>query len=349
MSTDITPNPGPVEPGGPTSSTAADAAKTDTTQTDATQTGSWTAPDQPAGADTAPGGAAADDPWAVPGEAGDEASVEARKRDHKRFWQIGAAVLTTVVLGAATAVAVTLPDRTDLPGLATPNDGRYAFPELTLPPLPAGASAPADYKLKKHTADLRGLLLPLPKGAVGTGPSAAPSASPSGSASPGASASPSASASASATLPPVVGRWVPCDRDAMLAKDDKYTKFLVSDACRGAAAQGWTAKDGTHTELRLFRFGSQDEANHFYSSVNLMTSTKDIEASHVDIAAFGYPVAVGQVNVRDSDAKSGDRPTGRIGWLQYGDVVGLVQLTNPQGVSDQAFRQVVLLQSAMLA
>ena len=330
MSTDITPN-GPDEPTEP-------AAPADP----------WAIPGASAG-DAAPGGLSAD-PWSVPGQADDAASAEERKRDHKRFWQIATAVVVTVLLGSATAVAVTLPDRTDVPGLATPNDGRYVFPELTLPPLPAGASAPSDYKIKTHAADLRGLLLPMPKGAVGTGPSVAPAASPSPSAS--ASASPSASESASpsaaASLPPVVGRWVPCDQDMMLAKDDKYAHFLVVDACRGAAAESWTAKDGTHAELRLIRFGSQDEANHFCSNVNQMPATKDIEALHVDISAKAYSVRSGQVSVRISDAKAGGVPTGRVGWIQYGDVVGLIQLTNPNGVPDQAFRQMLMLQSAML-
>ncbi|OKJ00032.1 hypothetical protein [Kitasatospora sp. CB01950] len=325
MSTDTTPNPEPSEPVEPTAPVE--------------PTGSA----DPTDPDTAP--------ETAPETAGD--AVAAPKPDRKRAWQVGAALLLTLVTGAATAVAVTLPDRTDLPGLATPNDGRYTFPELTLPPLPAGASAPAEYKIKTHAADLRGLLLPLPKGAVGTGPSAAPSAT--GSASPSASPSPSASesanasvsASASASLPPVAGRWMPCDLDMMLAKDESYGQWLISDACRGAAAQGWTAKDGTRTELRLIHFGSQDEAGHFFSSVNLMPATKDIENSQTDFKG-NYAVALGQVNVRLSDAEADGVPTGRIGWVQCGDVVALVQMTNPHGVPSQAFHQVVLLQSSLL-
>ncbi|MGW4382109.1 hypothetical protein [Kitasatospora sp. NPDC004531] len=326
MSTDITPNSGPVEPTRPDAETAA------------------------------PTGVPADAPIAVEPPAEDGTPARTPKPDRKRLWQVGAALLLTVATGAAAAVAVTLPDRTDLPGLATPNDGRYAFPELTLPPLPVGASAPADYRVKTHAADLRGLLLPLPKGAVGTGPSAAPSASPnaSGSASPSPSpsadpgASGTASPSAPATLPPVAGRWMPCDRDMMLAKEDKYAKWLISDACRAAAGQGWTAKDGTTTELRLIRFGSQDEASHFFSNTDIMGETKDIESSRLDQDGK-YPVAFGQVVVRLSEARSGGLPTGRLGWLQCGDIVALVQLTNPHGVNDQAFHQVLLLQSALLA
>ncbi len=134
----------------------------------------------------------------------------------------------------------------------------------------------------------------------------------------------------------------------MLAKEDKYAQRLTSDACRGAAAQGWTAKDGTRTELRLIRFGSQDEANDFFNGANLMGATKDIESSHLDVDG-SYKVALGQSNVRLSDAKAGDLPTGRIGWVACGDTVALIQMTNPQGVPEQAFRQVLLLQSSLMA
>ncbi|MFF4339364.1 hypothetical protein ACFY00_05395 [Kitasatospora sp. NPDC001540] len=292
-------------------------------------------------------------PWQDPSQQPD-AGAGRSKADRRRRWQVGGALLLAVVTGAAAAVLVTLPERTDVPGLATPNDGRYAFPELTLPPLPVGASAPADSKLKAHAADLRALLLPLPAGAVATGPSASPSApaSPSPSASESASASapasPSGSASAAPSLPPVVGRWIPCDRDAMLAADDTYTLRLTTDACRGAAAQGWTTADGTRTELRLFHFGSSDEAADYFGGVRMMSGTKDIATTTLD-SDGKYPVAAGQLDVRLSEQKSGGAPTGSLCWLQSGDVVALIQMTNPKGVPAQAFRQVVALQSSLLA
>ncbi|QKW20866.1 hypothetical protein HUT16_18985 [Kitasatospora sp. NA04385] len=300
------------------------------------------------------GGPYAGAPVPPPDRAGPE------RADRRRRWQVGAALLLTVVTGAATAALVSLPERTDVPGLATPNDGRYAFPELTLPPLPQGASAPAEYKIKTHAADLRGLLLPLPEGAVGTAPSpsasapvspsADPSATPSGSAQGSASGSGAAAAPASPQpgLPPVAGRWIPCDRDAMLAKDDAFVLRLSTDACRGAAAQGWTAADGTRTELRLLHFGSADEATDYFAGANTMAETKDIDSTHLDIDGV-YPIAAGQVNIRLSDAQAGGLPTGRLCWMQSGDVVALIQLTNPKGVPAQAFRQVVALQSSMLA
>ncbi|WP_030459517.1 hypothetical protein [Kitasatospora sp. NRRL B-11411] len=327
MSSDTT----PPRPGTPTPTTAEAPAQPVPAQP-------VPAPGAPAPGASAPD-APAPDAWAVQAKA-----------DRRRRWQVGAAVLLTVVTGAATAVLVTLPERTDVPGLATPNDGRYAFPELTLPPLPVGASAPSDYKVRTHAADLRGLLLPPPKGAVAATPPASTSPSPTASPSPSASPSGSGTASPAAvpSLPPVAGRWVPCDRDAMLAADDAYTLRLTTDACRGAAAQGWTAADGTRTELRLLHFGTGDEAADFFAGALRMTSSKDIASWHLDVDGK-YPVAFGQVDVRLSDAQAGGMPTGRIGWVQSGDVVAVVQLTNPRGVPLQAFRQVVALQSGLLA
>ncbi|MFE1316544.1 hypothetical protein [Kitasatospora phosalacinea] len=273
-------------------------------------------------------------------------SQEHARADRRRRRQVGGALLLAVVTGTAATVLVTLPERTDVPGLATPNDGRYAFPELTLPPLPVGASAPSDSELRTHAADLRALLLPLPAGAVATTPSATPSASPS--ASPSPSTSPSTSPSAQPSLPPVAGRWIPCDRDAMLATDDAYALRLTTDACRGAAAQGWTAADGTRTELRLFRFGSGDEAADYFAGARTMNRTKDVGATRLDDDGV-YPIAAGQADVRLSEERSGGAPTGSLCWLQSGDVVALVQMTNPHGVPAQAFRQVVALQSSLLA
>ncbi|MFB7943840.1 hypothetical protein ACFC6L_02870 [Kitasatospora phosalacinea] len=287
---------------------------------------------------------------AQPDPAQPGAWAERSRADRRRRWQVGGALLLAVVTGTAATVLVALPERTDVPGLATPNDGRYAFPELTLPPLPVGASAPAGSELKTHAADLRALLLPLPAGAVATTPSAAPSTSPAPSASASASASgaPSSSASAEPSLPPVAGRWIPCDRDAMLATDDAYALRLTTDACRGAAAQGWTAADGTRTELRLFRFGSGDEAADYFAGARMMNRTKDVGTTRLDDDGV-YPIAAGQADVRLSEERSGGAPTGSLCWLQSGDVVALVQMTNPHGVPAQAFRQVVALQSSLLA
>jgi len=300
------------------------------------------------------------DPWALPGGPDDvlegagpmeEQPAPRPRRDRKEVLRWVAAASLLVVTGAGTAVAVTLPDRTDLPGLATPNDGRYTFPQLALPPLPSGGAAPKEAK-GRHTADLRALLLPAPKEAVSS-PSAKPSpaaATPSASASASASASPSASGSPVA-LPPVVGEWIPCDADALLAKDAEVAKAkLTEDACRAAAAQGWTSKDGTRTELRLLRFGSDTDARDLFDYVNVV-GTKAVPESYTDTDTR-YPFAgSAKIAVRTTDKQRGPsgEPVGRVGYLQVGDVLAVIEQTNPKGVPLESFRQVTALQSSLLA
>ncbi|GAA4858847.1 hypothetical protein [Kitasatospora terrestris] len=343
----------------PAAGSPGDPAPTDPTPADPT----------PAGPTAAAGTAPDTDVWALPsaptadlltGQPGDVWAVPAElqprpRRDRTAVRRLVAAAAVLLVTATATAVAVTLPDRTDVPGLATPNDGRYTFPDLALPPLPVDGKLPMDVK-GRHQADLRGLLLPAPKEAL---PEPATAASPSAtvSASPGASASaapasPSAtasSASPAASLPPVVGHWVTCDTEGTLGRNaEEVNARLTENACRAAAAQGWTAKDGTRTEIRLLRFGSQEEATDLLGLLSSMSGTKHIESSKRD-ALTEYPVGAGTVLARNSDARAtGDIPTGRVAYLQCGDVVAVIELTNPKGVPGQAFRQLIALQSSML-
>ncbi|MEV6684859.1 hypothetical protein AB0N28_05905 [Streptomyces sp. NPDC051130] len=51
----------------------------------------------------------------------------------------GATVLAFAVAGTGTAYGLTRLDRTDVPGLSTLGDGRWDYPVLVKPTLPAGA------------------------------------------------------------------------------------------------------------------------------------------------------------------------------------------------------------------
>src|SRR5690606_1129705 len=79
-----------------------------------------------------------------------------------------AAALAFGVLGTGTAFGIASLERTDVPGLATEDDGRWDYPELSLPALPAGSPRPfsAGNPAEIHHADLRDLLLPAPAGAA---------------------------------------------------------------------------------------------------------------------------------------------------------------------------------------
>ncbi|MFI5528996.1 hypothetical protein ACIA8O_10650 [Kitasatospora sp. NPDC051853] len=228
-----------------------------------------------------------------------------------------AAVLVAVLTGGGTAAAVIAPERTELPGLETPNDGRYAFPQLALPPLPSGKPAPsASGAGNRHHADLRQLLLPAPTGVT----AAADRKS--------------------------------CSDYAELEKEPAEARaILLENACRDAVRRVWTAADGTRTELWLLRFGSEDEAKGHYLKMNYgsLKEPAGLEAS-VDTID---PEMDRHSTVKASAAKAGKpgqdpQPVARAAYFQRGDVTALVLTSNQDGVPVQAFRQVAMGQYGML-
>ncbi|WP_371480250.1 hypothetical protein [Kitasatospora sp. NBC_00315] len=310
--------------------------------------------------------AAAADVWASPYQYGPflppETEEQRRERVRRRratALRRGAVGLVLALAVAGTAVVVTLPARTDLPGLATPNDGRYSFPALALPPLPSGRPAPsAPDGGGRHYADLRYLLLPAPKEAGGSlapaaaaATSAAASSAASASASaPAAAAGASPSGTASAAAGGASADWVTCDQLVAEQQDPaKTTALLLENACRAATVRQWTAEDGTRTQIRLLRFGSQEEASGL--SRYLWTSGGPKGVSLRADSGKDIPSVVGVAALLRSNR--GDLPGGpattRVGFLLAGDVVGVVVMTNPTNVPVQAFRQVVTLQSDLLA
>ncbi|GAA5006387.1 hypothetical protein [Kitasatospora paranensis] len=297
--------------------------------------------------DSASAPAPAPDPYAVWADRTvlDEAAAAARKQRRGALLRWGAAALILVLTGTGAALAVTAPDRTDLPGLATPNDGRYAFPVLTLPQLPSGSPAPSTTEAKgRHFADLRGLLLPAPRGAAEAVPS--PTASAPG-ASPSAAVHPSAPASAPA-LPYADVPWLACgdfakgDRAA-----DKITQAISEYGCRAATRRVWTAADGTRTEIWLFRLGSRTEATGMYGAL-ADSGPKDQPQLQLDILDLDPTLPAGVVNTRSTAEKVAGLPTVRTTTMTQGDVVASIAMVNPKGVPFQPYRQVSVLQWQLL-
>ncbi len=132
------------------------------------------------------------------------------------------AVLLCGALGTATAFAVAAPPRTDIPGLATPDDGRYTFPPLDVPALPTTVIQGSTGAL--HGPDLRTLLLPRPRGA---------------------------------TADRSVPGWYPVTR---FGARFGAGPALSDDGCRHIAARAWTMPDGTRTEIYLLGFRSPNTA-----------------------------------------------------------------------------------------
>ncbi|MFJ8431425.1 hypothetical protein ACIQ9P_08990 [Kitasatospora sp. NPDC094019] len=290
-------------------------------------------------------------------EDGERTALRTRRRGAAVRWS--AAVVVCALAGTGTALAVTAPDRTDLPGLATTKDGRYTFPALVLPQLPSGQPAPRENK-GRHAAELRALLLPVPAEAGGSlVPTAAPAVpAPTGSgptsASPSASgsapvSSPASGATASgspAPGPAPVGR-VPCEAITAEWKDSGTLQaLLLQNACRDAAVREWTAADGTRTQIRLLAFGSQAEAWPVFDklrSTGVPKDTPDLRAGETQGWDTVYGVDLATREVPGSPAAT------RIAFLSAGSVTGVVTMTNPKGVPTTAFRQVVTLQSDLLA
>ncbi|UZI30369.1 hypothetical protein N7925_19475 [Streptomyces sp. CA-278952] len=156
-----------------------------------------------------------------------------------------AAALAFGVLGTGTAFGIASLERTDVPGLATEDDGRWDYPKLSLPALPAGSPRPfgAGNPAEIHHADLRDLLLPAPAGAV-----------------------------PDKKLP---GGWISTETflDAYRQQDRQSVAQLIEDAApRHIAARGWTMPDGTTSRIYLVRFTSTAFASGMLDDLNVGSS-----------------------------------------------------------------------------
>ncbi|MFI8460477.1 hypothetical protein [Kitasatospora sp. NPDC085464] len=317
------------------------------------------APPMPAyGAETAIGAVEFTQPALTPEAVAEERAHRARRRKAAVRW--GCAALVFALAGTGTALAVTAPERTDIPGLATAGDGRYTFPPLTLPPLPSGKAAPDGKGKSLHYADLRHLLLPAPKEAGGsvTAPTfPAPAATPTAPASPSASASPSVSEPATPAATPAtpaataVAGWVPCD--AILAEQQdpaKLRELLLQNACRAATVREWTASDGTRTQIRLLRFGSAGESWDTYTSLRSKGRPKAaVDTKSTDHHDWADVPGVELTALESTATAAKGNPTARVAYLSAADILAVVTMTNPGGIPSAPFRQVVTLQSDLLA
>ncbi|MET9932142.1 MULTISPECIES: hypothetical protein [unclassified Streptomyces] len=236
-----------------------------------------------------------------------------------------AAVLVCGGVGAGTAMGLTAMERTDVPGLATESDGRWDYPELALPALPADAPRPwtDGNEGEIHHADLRRLLLPAPAGAT--------------------------------VDPKSNGGWAGLDSYlALLPEKDRgeVERYVADSALRHVTARGWTTPDGTTTRVHLLRFASVAFAEDF----------KDVTMEKVSKSS-GLPLGVEEAEIDTSVGKidvpylslygyAEAEPYGpeqtRWAYIQAGDTLGVVTQTRKGGTPTVPFQQTVALQAQLL-
>jgi hypothetical protein len=236
-----------------------------------------------------------------------------------------AAVVVFGVVGAGVAYGVTEQRRGDLPGLATESDGRWEYPTIEKPPLPAGAPDPfaKENIREEHFADLRALVLPAPKGAKAD--------------------------------PKLAGDdgWLPTARylDAYAgnSRDDLRTS-LKDGGLRQIAARGWTTPDGTHTRIYLLRFNTGAFAREHLTAItdngDTLVGAPDVEESY-GWAAKGSKVRYTSLHVYDEQKPYGAEHV-RQGYIQAGDVIALVVQSRKGTAPKIPFQQTLVLQNQLL-
>lgn len=242
------------------------------------------------------------------------AAPEGRRRVLRGVLRWSAATVVFAVLGAGAAYAVTVPHRTDLPGLATPPDGRWAFPRLK--PVGKGMTTAGN-----HLTDPRQLLLPAPAGAR-----------------------------PDRTLPGRTG-WYPAeDFAALYTQPATEVERLDQYACRDIAATGWTMPDGTRERIYLLQFATQPEAAAYAGDLMTDDSLTALPTAQSDPDVPGVKDGVpGSATLNVYDSGKALRPEkARYGYAQQGDIFALVAQTGPRPSSAVPFRQTLTLEAQLL-
>ncbi|SNT42245.1 hypothetical protein [Actinacidiphila glaucinigra] len=236
-----------------------------------------------------------------------------------------AAVVVFAVLGGAAAYAVTQPERTEIPGLETPDDGRWTYPALKLPKLPAGqpGAMDRDNPAGRHHADLRTLLPPVPSGAKRD------------------------------TSFPDRGGWLPTADFVEIYPEGVRKKFralLEDNTLRHVAARAWTMPDGTRTEIYLVQFATKPYTTRVRNE--LIVPPAFAQAAHpgTDTAWSDDDSAVpkGEMVSPYNEAAPRGATHLRAAYITAGDTLAVVHMEKRGTQSAVPFHQTVLLQAQLL-
>ncbi|MFD3946306.1 hypothetical protein [Streptomyces sp. NPDC058579] len=251
----------------------------------------------------------------------------APKRSRKPLlWAVArwtAAVLVCGGVGAGAVAGITVMERTDVPGLATESDGRWEYPKISLPALPA--DAPQPFSLGNtgeiHHADLRKLLLPAPAGAT--------------------------------VDPKLNGGWVTVNQFASQYRADDRTEVtgpLAESALRHIAARGWTMPDGTTTRIYLLRFNSVAFSEAFRDDLlnaadrPLLDGVEgeEVEADLLDGVEVPNTDTYPYVELPHNADQT------RWVYIQAGDTLAMITQTRKGEALEVPFQQTVALQNQLL-
>ncbi|WP_404959346.1 hypothetical protein [Streptomyces sp. 147326] len=283
-------------------------------------------------------------PAVAPGDAPDVwAAPPAPPKDRRKLFAAlrwTAAVTVFAAVGTGAAYGIARPERTDIPGLSTEGDGRWTFPVLSKPALPAGAplAQGSDNKDGTHYAALNGLLLSAPEGAK---PEGALKADKDGMVSPDA----------------FLEEYAPDAREQL-------KQSFEWDGLRQIVGRGWTMPDGTSTRVYLLRFHASGFADAF-KGCDTNTRLKDVSVLELDEAwnkakntqsntlLLDFPGAAvfdnNDISVyQEAKPVLGDEQT-ELGCLQAGDVLAVVIQSRKGEVAPVPFHQTVILQSQLLS
>ncbi|MFE0726911.1 hypothetical protein [Streptomyces antibioticus] len=223
--------------------------------------------------------------------------------------------------GVGTAYGVVGMERTDVPGLATESDGRWAYPEISRPPVPTGGSTDS------HLADVRRLLLPAPAGAT-----------------------------EDKGLRGADGWLATKDFLAIYSEADdreEAAQVLTDNGLRHIAARGWTTEDGTRTGIYLLQFDTAPTAtgvcSEFNDGISPAYDTRGADSWDFD---DGFPTDAAIEGI-DRHVYDEVKPYGaehlRQAYLCAGDVVAVIVQARKGSAAAVPFQQTVVLQSQLLS
>ncbi|KIF04839.1 hypothetical protein PL81_16445 [Streptomyces sp. RSD-27] len=238
-----------------------------------------------------------------------------------------AAVLVFGVAGAGTAYGITRAERTDVPGLSTEDDGRWAYPVLARPTPPPGAALPfaADNPDGIHYAALTQLLLPAPQGST-------------------PDKGLKLEQDSAVTVDTFLEEYEPSARDTLRAQ-------FGLNGLRQIAARGWTTRDGTRTRIYLLRFHASGLADTFKGCGTDMelNGVKQVVADEAWNKAKVAQVspAVEGLKVLEEAVPFGDEQT-RVGCVEAGDIRAVILQNRKGRAAAVPMHQAVILQDQLL-